>query len=110
MEISRAAMRKLMLLIAFAILLFTGLQHFGQVLAFLRFVGGVASPLLIGGAVVIEEVFQWPGIGSLFVNAVRSQNTPLVMMIGFFSVLLVLISSIMVDIVTAFLDPRIKLG
>ena len=51
MEISRAAMRKLMLLIAFAILLFTGLQHFGQVLAFLRFVGGVASPLLIGGAV-----------------------------------------------------------
>ena len=50
MEFSRAAMRKLMLLITFAILLYTGLQHFGQVLAFLGFVGGVASPLLIGGA------------------------------------------------------------
>lgn len=71
---------------------------------------GFRLPMLIGGAVVIEEVFQWPGIGSLFVNAVRSQNTPLVMMIGFFSVLLVLISSIIVDIVTAFLDPRIKLS
>ena len=43
-------------------------------------------------------------------DAVRSQNTPLVMMIGFFSVLLVLISSIIVDIVTAMLDPRIKLS
>ena len=51
MEFSRAAMRKLMLLITFAILLYTGLQHFGQVLAFLAFVGSVASPLLIGGAV-----------------------------------------------------------
>jgi len=51
MEFSRAAMRKLMLLITFAILLYTGLQHFGQVLAFLGFAGGVVSPLLIGGAV-----------------------------------------------------------
>jgi len=51
MEFSRGAMRKLMLLITFAILLYTGLQHLGQVLAFLGFVGGVASPLLIGGAV-----------------------------------------------------------
>ncbi len=71
---------------------------------------GFRLPMLIGGAVVIEEVFQWPGIGGLFVDAVRSQNTPLVMMIGFFSVLLVLVSSIIVDIVTAALDPRIKLS
>lgn len=71
---------------------------------------GFRLPMLIGGAVVIEEVFQWPGIGGLFVDAVRAQNTPLVMMIGFFSVLLVLISSIIVDILTALLDPRIKLS
>ena len=50
MEISRTALRKLMLLIAFAILLYTGLQHLSQVLGFVRFVGGVVSPLLIGGA------------------------------------------------------------
>ena len=67
-------------------------------------------PMLIGGAVVVEEVFQWPGIGVLFVSAVRSQNTPLVMIIGFFSVLMVLIASIVVDIITAMLDPRIKLS
>lgn len=71
---------------------------------------GFRLPILIGGAVVVEEVFQWPGIGGLFIKAVRAQNTPLVMMIGFFSVLIVLISSIIVDIVTAMLDPRIKLS
>ena len=71
---------------------------------------GFRLPMLIGGAVVVEEVFQWPGIGGLFVSAVRSQNTPLVMIIGFFSVLMVLVASIIVDIITAMLDPRIKLG
>lgn len=71
---------------------------------------GFRLPMLIGGAVVVEDVFQWPGIGGLFVQAVRSQNTPLVMIIGFFSVLLVLVASIAVDIITALLDPRIKLS
>lgn len=71
---------------------------------------GFRLPMLIGGAVVVEEVFQWPGIGGLFIKAVRAQNTPLVMMIGFFSVLIVLVSSILVDLVTAMLDPRIKLS
>ena len=71
---------------------------------------GFRLPMLIGGAVVVEEVFQWPGIGGLFVSAVRSQNTPLVMIIGFFSVLMVLVASIVVDIITAMLDPRIKLS
>ena len=71
---------------------------------------GFRLPMLIGGALVVEEVFQWPGIGGLFVSAVRSQNTPLVMIIGFFSVLMVLVASIVVDIITAMLDPRIKLS
>ena len=69
---------------------------------------GFRLPMLIGGAVVIEQVFQWPGIGVMFLGAVRSQNTPVVMMVGFFSVLLVLLASIIVDIITAILDPRIK--
>lgn len=71
---------------------------------------GFRLPMLIGGTVVIETVFQWPGVGELFVKAIRAQNTPVVMMIAFFSVLLVLVSSILVDIVTAWLDPRIKLS
>ena len=71
---------------------------------------GFRLPMLIGGAVVIEQVFQWPGVGQMFVMAVRSQNTPVVMMVAFFSVLIVLVSSILVDVVTALLDPRVKLS
>ena len=71
---------------------------------------GFRLPMLIGGAVVIEQVFQWPGVGQMFVAAVRTQNTPVIMMVAFFSVLIVLIASILVDIVTALLDPRVKLS
>ncbi len=69
---------------------------------------GFRLPMLIGGAVVIEQIFQWPGLGVMFLGAVRAQNTPVVMMVGFFSVLLVLLASIIVDILTALLDPRVK--
>lgn len=71
---------------------------------------GFRLPMLIGGAVVVEQVFQWPGVGQLFVQAVRAQNTPVVMIIGFFSVMLVLVASVLVDVLTALLDPRIKLS
>jgi len=70
---------------------------------------GFRLPMLIGGSVVIESIFQRQGIGSTFVTAVRGQNYPLVMMIALFSVIAVLISSFVVDILTAALDPRVKL-
>jgi peptide/nickel transport system permease protein len=70
---------------------------------------GFRLPMLIGGSVVIETIFQWPGIGNAFNMAVRGQNYPLVMMIALFSVFAVLIASLLVDILTAVLDPRVKL-
>ena len=70
---------------------------------------GFRLPMLIGGTVIIEQVFQWPGIGNLFVTAVRGQNYPLVMMISFLSVTAVLFASFLIDLLTAILDPRIKL-
>lgn len=70
---------------------------------------GFRLPTLIGGSVVIETIFRWPGVGSAFTTAIRAQNYPLVMMIALFSVLAVLFSSFFVDIATALLDPRVKL-
>ncbi len=70
---------------------------------------GFRLPTLIGGSVVIETIFQWPGIGNAFKTAVTGQNYPLVMMIALFSVLSVLMASFLVDILTAILDPRVKL-
>ncbi len=70
---------------------------------------GFRLPTLIGGAVVIEQVFQWPGVGKEFISAVRGQNYPLVMMIALLMVTAVLLASFLVDVFTALLDPRVKL-
>lgn len=70
---------------------------------------GFRLPMLIGGSVVIESIFQRQGIGSTFVTAVRGQNYPLVMTIALLSVVAVLLSSFVVDLVTAALDPRVQL-
>jgi peptide/nickel transport system permease protein len=71
---------------------------------------GFRLPMLIGGSVVIEQIFQWPGVGTEFIAAVRGQNYPLVMMISLFFVGAVLVASLLVDILTALLDPRVKLS
>lgn len=71
---------------------------------------GFRLPTLIGGSVVIEQVFQWPGIGSEFVTAVRAQNYPLVMMIALLSVTATLLASFLVDLMTAVIDPRVRLS
>lgn len=70
---------------------------------------GFRLPTLIGGSVVIETIFRWPGVGSAFATAIRAQNYPLVMIIALFSVIAVLLASLIVDVTTALLDPRVKL-
>jgi peptide/nickel transport system permease protein len=70
---------------------------------------GFRLPTLLGGSVIIERVFQWPGIGNEFVTAVQSRNYPLIMMIAFFTVFAVLFVSFLIDLFTALLDPRVKL-
>ena len=71
---------------------------------------GFRLPMLISGSIVIENIFQWPGVGRWFTDAVKSQNTPIIMSVGLFMVLLVLLSSLLVDILPAVLDPRVKLS
>ncbi len=71
---------------------------------------GFRLPTLIGGSVIIEEVFQWPGIGSEFIEAVRGADYPLVMLIALLSVFAVLMASLIVDVLTALIDPRVRLG
>jgi len=71
---------------------------------------GFRLPTLIGGSVIIEQVFQWPGVGKEFVAAVRGADYPLVMMIALFSVFAMLMASLIVDLLTALIDPRVRLG
>ena len=70
---------------------------------------GFRLPTLIAGSVVIETIFQWPGIGLQFNSAIRSGNYNLVMCIALIFVFMVLFASTLVDVMTAVLDPRVKL-
>jgi peptide/nickel transport system permease protein len=71
---------------------------------------GFRLPMLIGGSVIIEQVFQWPGLGNLFVTAVRNKDLPVVMTVALLSVLLVLTVSLIIDVLTAIIDPRVRLS
>jgi peptide/nickel transport system permease protein len=71
---------------------------------------GFRLPMLIGGSVIVEQVFQWPGLGSLFVMAVRNKDLPVVMTVALLSVILVLMVSLIIDVLTAIIDPRVRLS
>lgn len=66
-------------------------------------------PFLVGGAVVTEQIFGWPGIGSLMVYSITARDYPTIMgisaMIGF----AVLATNVILDVVYALLDPRIRM-
>ena len=67
-------------------------------------------PALIGGSVVIESVFSYPGIGTTMANAVTSMDYNLVLVITLIIAAVMLICSFMVDVLNALLDPRVRLG
>ena len=66
-------------------------------------------PMLVGGSVVIETVFNYAGVGNMAMEALTAGDIPVVMITTMTTAVLVLISSTMVDIVTAMLDPRVRL-
>ena len=70
---------------------------------------GVRLPFLNSSAVVIENVFQWPGIGITFKESITGSNYPVTMMIALIIVITVLVISLLLDILTRVLDPRVKL-
>ena len=69
---------------------------------------GSMIPFLIGGAVVTEQLFAWPGLGSLMVLSINSRDYPMIMGITVFIAAAVLIGNIIIDLIYGFLDPRIR--
>lgn len=71
---------------------------------------GLQVSSLLGGSVIVETIFGWPGIGRLAFEAVFKRDVPLVMGILLLSSVLVLAISLCVDLIYTRLDPRIRLG
>lgn len=67
-------------------------------------------PLLVGGAVLVEAVFQWPGIGDTIVEAVTVSDYPVIMVVSLLIAVAILFASFLVDIAKSILDPRVRLG
>ncbi|WP_041556687.1 ABC transporter permease [Carnobacterium sp. 17-4] len=69
---------------------------------------GTDIPLLIGGAIVTEQIFQWPGLGALTISSIQSRDYNVLMAITLLSAIVVLIANILTDIFYATADPRIQ--
>ena len=71
-------------------------------------VAGLQFSAVISGAVVVEAVFSWPGLGTLALQSILARDTPTIMGILFFSSLVVIVVNIITDLVLRTIDPRIR--
>ena len=71
---------------------------------------GVQIGALLGGSVIVETVFAWPGLGQLAFDSLFARDLNLLLGIFFICAILVVIANLFVDLVYTWLDPRIELG
>jgi peptide/nickel transport system permease protein len=71
---------------------------------------GVQVGALLGGAVLVEAIFAWPGLGMLIEQGISSRDYPLVQALLLLSVVVFIVTQLLTDLVNAWLDPRIRLG
>jgi peptide/nickel transport system permease protein len=65
-------------------------------------------PRLLGGTVIIEAIFAWPGMGTLAITAVQARDYPVIMAINLITAAMILLSNLLADVIYAVIDPRIK--
>jgi peptide/nickel transport system permease protein len=70
---------------------------------------GLIIPGLIGGSVIIESIFSWPGLGRMEYEAILARDYPIIMTVNFISAVLVLIGTFVSDLLYLIVDPRVRL-
>ena len=70
---------------------------------------GMEIPVLFGGAIIIEQVFSWPGLGLRTMSAISNRDYPVIMGVCLLSAVVVLIGNLLTDILYALVDPTIQL-
>ncbi len=69
---------------------------------------GLSLPALIGGALIIETIFSWPGVGALAYNALRQRDYPVQMAVLLMGATAVLAANLLADVAYAWVDPRVR--
>ncbi|MGH7254904.1 MAG: ABC transporter permease, partial [Nitrospirales bacterium] len=70
---------------------------------------GFLLPALIGGSVIFEQIFAWPGLGRLGYEAILARDFPVILTLNFVAAVLTLLGTLISDILYAVVDPRIRL-
>ena len=70
---------------------------------------GLILPGLIGGSVIIESIFSWPGMGRMAYEAILARDYPIILTVNFISAVLVLVGTFISDLLYLVVDPRIRL-
>jgi peptide/nickel transport system permease protein len=71
---------------------------------------GLTFPQILGGSVILEVMFNWPGIGRLFFESVLQRDYPTIMALSFISACLVLLGTLLADLAYGIVDPRVRYG
>lgn len=71
---------------------------------------GVELGALLGGSFIIESIFDFPGVGNLFLRALRTNNDPVIVAVTVYSLAAFIVLAALVDVLYARLDPRIRLN
>ncbi|NLK74799.1 MAG: ABC transporter permease [Clostridiales bacterium] len=69
---------------------------------------GMQIPSLFGGAVIVEQIFSWPGLGLITMNAIINRDYPVIMGVCLLTAVVVLVANLITDIVYALVDPTIQ--
>jgi peptide/nickel transport system permease protein len=71
---------------------------------------GVSLPVLLNGALVVEVIFAWPGLGRVTVQAIAARDYPLILATTTLSAVLVIAGNLLADLLQAAVDPRVRRG
>ena len=71
---------------------------------------GLIVPSLISSSVIVEDIFQWDGIGQLYFDSVRARDYPTVMALTVVTAIVTLLAMLVADLLYAAADPRVRLG
>jgi peptide/nickel transport system permease protein len=71
---------------------------------------GLTIPYLISGSVIVEQIFQWDGVGLLYLDAIFTRDYPVVMGLTVATAVVTLVAGVIADVLYAVADPRVRLG
>ena len=71
---------------------------------------GLQIPIIVGGSVIMEQMFAIPGLGRLMIDALFDRDYPIISGINLFFAVAVMVINLLVDVLYAYLDPRVHYG